>query len=51
MLVRNVLLKINVEKVKSKGKKADKGLVKMSPIKLMWTTREEKESEGLFYII
>ena len=36
---------INVEKVKSKGKKTDKGLVKMAPIKLMWTTREEKESE------
>jgi len=38
---------INVDKVKSKGKKdKDKGLVKMSPIKLMWTTREEKQTES-----
>jgi len=35
---------INVKKTKSENKK-EKNLVKMSPIKLFWTTREEKETE------
>lgn len=35
---------INVKKVKAENKK-DKNMVKMSPIKLFWTTRDEKESE------